>query len=88
MKYQQIGKRIGEMVDVKNDQYGSSFAKCGDFLEILYPNGIQPHQYKEVLALARTFDKQMRIANGDRGNESAWNDIAGYSILMSGEVEE
>lgn len=87
MKYESIGRVIGQLVDEKNKQYGDAFNKSGDYLKILYPNGIQPHQYKDALALVRDFDKSMRIANGNQGEENAWNDKAGYGILMS-EVSE
>ena len=85
--YPQVGKKIGELVKAKNEMYGDAFHKSGDFLKILYPNGIQPHQYKDMLGIVRVFDKQMRIANGNQGNENAWNDIAGYGILKSGETK-
>lgn len=88
MDYKQIGKKIGELVEIKNKQYGDSFNKSGDFLEILYPDGIKPEQYKDMLAVTRIFDKLMRIANGNQGDENAWNDIAGYGILNSGEESE
>ena len=88
MEYRSIGTKIGEFVQVKNDMYGSSFAKCGDFLKILYPDGVKPHQYKDMLAIVRIFDKQMRIANGNQGDENAFNDIAGYGILMSAESDK
>lgn len=87
MRYEEIGRNIGDLVQVKNEQYGSSFAKAGEFLKILYPNGINPEQYNDVLVLARIFDKLMRIANGNQGNENAWHDIAGYAILKSGDTE-
>ena len=41
-----IGKTIGELVEQKNRAYGDSFRKCGEFLKLLYPNGIQPEQYQ------------------------------------------
>ena|SRR5699024_8081954 len=88
MTYQEIGRQIGELVDKKNKQYGDAFHKAGRFLEIIYPNGIKTEDYNDVLALARIFDKIMRIANGDQGDESAWDDLAGYAILMSGKKDE
>ncbi len=83
MNYSNIGERIGQLVQVKNEQYGDAFNKSGDFLKILFPDGIKPEQYKDMLGLVRVFDKQMRIAHGNQGNENAWNDIAGYGILKS-----
>ena len=87
MNYTETGKQIGELVQVKNEMYGDAFNKSGEFLEILYPDGIKPHQYKDMLGIVRVFDKQMRIAHGNQGNENAWNDIAGYGILKSMEGE-
>ncbi|HHX37243.1 MAG TPA: hypothetical protein GX717_04595 [Clostridiaceae bacterium] len=84
MNYETIGKQIGALVDEKNRIYGDAFNKTGEFLKILYPNGIEVEDYASVLALVRVFDKMMRIANGNQGNENAWNDLAGYGILMSG----
>ncbi|WP_077325733.1 hypothetical protein [Virgibacillus siamensis] len=82
--YEETGKEIGKLVESKQKQYGDSFGKSGDFLKILYPDGIQPDQYKDMLAVVRIFDKQMRIANGNQGEENAFRDIAGYSLLSVG----
>jgi hypothetical protein len=82
--YEEIGQSIGQLVDKKNKQYGDSFNKSGDILNVLYPNGVQPEQYRDLLAVTRIIDKLMRVANGNQGEENAWNDIGGYSILMSG----
>ena len=80
--YSQRGKEIGELVERKNKAYGDSFAKSGDILRILYPNGIKPDQYDDVLAITRIIDKLFRIATDRDGlDESPWEDIAGYSIL-------
>lgn len=80
--YKQIGEEIGSLVDEKNAAYGSSFAECHKILSVLYPNGIQPEQYTDALAIIRVIDKLFRIANKkDAFGESPWNDIAGYAIL-------
>lgn len=81
-KYEQLGQEIGKLVDEKNKAYGDSFHKCGEFLALLYPDGITPDQYLDALALVRIFDKQMRIAsNKDAFEENPYRDIAGYGIL-------
>lgn len=89
-KYETIGKEIGSLVDVKNKAYGDSFNKSGEFLKLLYPNGISPYQYRDMLGIIRVFDKQMRIAtHKDALGENPWKDIAGYGILSSdSEVEQ
>jgi len=73
---------VGQLVEQKNAAYGSSFAKAGAFLRLLYPDGLAPVQYDDALLLVRIFDKQMRIAtNRDALGESPYRDIAGYGIL-------
>src|SRR5690554_6176751 len=83
-KYEQIARRIGRLVDQKNKAYGDAFHRSGEFLKILYPNGIKPEQYGDMLAIVRVFDKLMRIAHRkDAFGENPWNDVAGYGILQS-----
>jgi len=83
-KHEATGKEIGKLVDVKNAAYGEAFAKCGDFLKLLYPGGIEPEQYADMLGLVRVFDKMMRIATAKEAlGENPWGDIAGYGILKA-----
>lgn len=83
-KYRLIGESIGRLVDEKNRAYGDSFNKSAEFLKILYPNGVQPNQYGDMLAIVRIFDKLMRIATDkDALGENPFGDIAGYGILKS-----
>jgi len=87
--YKQLGERVGALVDEKNTAYGSSFAASGDFLRLLYPNGLRPEQYAYALLLVRIFDKQMRIAtDADALGESPFQDIAGYGLLGARMHEE
>jgi hypothetical protein len=80
--YEELGQRVGALVDVKNKAYGSAFDDAGDFLKLLYPRGITPDQYGDALALVRIFDKMKRIAtNKDALGESPYQDIAGYGLL-------
>jgi len=80
-KYEALGRAIGALVDVKNAQYGDAFHKTGKILAILYPEGVTPEQYDDMLAVVRVLDKLFRIANGKQGNEDPWQDIAGYGLL-------
>ena len=80
--FEELGREIGFLTDVKNNAYGSSFEKCGEFLQLLYPAGIPPHKLANALLLVRIFDKQMRIATDeDALGESPFADIAGYGLL-------
>ena len=80
--YVLLGKQIGELVTEKQAAYGNSFEKSAKFLELLYPAGINPQQYRDVLTITRIFDKLSRIANQkDAFDESPYRDICGYGIL-------
>ena len=81
MTFREIGEEIGEVVTRKNKVYGNSFGKSADFIRLLYPDGIRPDQYDDVLLLARIFDKLVRIATGAKDEENPYFDIAGYAVL-------
>jgi len=84
--YETIGKTIGALVDEKQAAYGDSFGKSGDVLRILYPKGVPPEKYNDMLAIVRIVDKLFRIAtDASAFGESPYKDIAGYGILGSGE---
>lgn len=81
-RYREIGEEIGRLVQEKNEAYGDSFGQACRILEVLYPNGIQPVQYRDALAITRVIDKLFRLANKkDAFGESPWLDICGYAIL-------
>lgn len=85
-KIEQLGNHLGKFVSSKQVQYGDSFSRSGEVLKILYPDGIKPYQYTDVLATVRILDKLFRIAQRgedrqDLGGESPYLDIAGYGML-------
>jgi len=82
-RYEIKGAQIGRLVDRKQREYGDSWGAAADILRVLFPNGIKPEQYHVVLGIARVIDKLKRIANGNKGEEDAWLDIAGYGLLGS-----
>jgi hypothetical protein len=55
-------KQIAELVTQKQKAYGDSFGKSGDVLRILYPNGVKPEKYGDLLAVTRIIDKLFQIA--------------------------
>lgn len=86
--YEKIGKEIGELLERKQISYGNSFSKACKIFEVLYPNGIKPEQYTEMLTLIRMIDKLFRIATDkDQFQEDSFKDLAGYAILMLGQKE-
>tara|TARA_Y100000310_G_scaffold332643_1_gene408615 strand:- start:486 stop:773 length:288 start_codon:yes stop_codon:yes gene_type:complete len=80
--YKKIGSDIGKLVQEKNEAYGDSFGQACEILKVLYPDGIQPEQYRDVLAITRVVDKLFRLATKKGAfGESPWKDICGYAIL-------
>jgi len=78
----EISLDLGSLLEEKNKAYGSAFSKSSEVLKILYPNGIQPDQYTDLLLTTRILDKLFRIATDKSAfNEEPWKDIAGYGIL-------
>lgn len=84
-KYTKKAQQIAELVSLKNAQYGNSFQESAKILETLYPNGVKPNEYDNMMVIVRVLDKLFRVANGDLGNESAWDDIVGYALLKASE---
>jgi hypothetical protein len=77
-----LGEELVELTVEKNQAYGDSFANSGVILKALYPSGVRPDQYRDMLAVARVVDKLGRIANRPAAfGESPWKDIAGYALL-------
>jgi hypothetical protein len=80
--YEELGAKIGRLVSEKQLAYGDSFNRAGDIMRVLYPDGVRPEQYTDMLCLVRIVDKLMRIANQkDAFGESPYGDIVGYAIL-------
>ena len=49
LMYKKIGQEIGILVQEKNRAYGDSFGQACKILEVLYPEGIKPEQYRDAL---------------------------------------
>lgn len=80
--FQKIAKELGETVTKKNFAYGDAAAQTGKILEILYPYGVRPDQYQNMLLVTRILDKLSRVAqNNDPFGECPFGDIAGYGII-------
>jgi hypothetical protein len=88
-RYEELGRNIGKLITQKQSRYGDSFHKSQEVIQILYPNGIKPDDYPNILTIIRILDKLFRIAtNNDPTGESPWQDIAGYAMLALGCNEE
>ena len=80
--FESIGWNVGEVVQRKQRAYGDSFGKSGECLRQMYPTGIKPEQYDDLLTVARILDKLFRIANNPTAfDENPYQDIVGYGLL-------
>lgn len=80
--YHRKAAEVASLVEQKQAAYGDAFGRAGDILRILYPRGIKPEQYDDLLAVTRVIDKLFRIATDkDAFGESPWGDVTGYSLL-------
>lgn len=81
-KFLEAAIDIGKLVQEKNNAYGNSFEQAGEFLKLLFPNGIPVSSYTDMLCIVRIFDKLKRIATHKNAyNESPYKDLDGYAIL-------
>ena len=85
-----IAKDIGSLVQEKQEAYGDSFSKSEKIINILYPNGVKPENYGDLLTVTRIIDKLFRIATRKNAfGESPYRDIAGYALLgIASDLEE
>lgn len=82
-KWMPIATEMAELVKEKNEAYGDAVGCSDKYLRLLYPNGVKPEQYRDMLMLVRDFDKNMRIAHRkDAFGESPWRDKIGYALLV------
>lgn len=84
-KFESAAAEIGALVAARNKTYGNSFAKTGQFLQLLYGESIPADRFNDALLLVRMFDKQMRIATGH--TTDSYRDIAGYALLGETQTE-
>jgi hypothetical protein len=86
LDYEKMGAEVGRLVKEKQIAYGDSFGRSWIVLKALYPKGIQPDQYKDLLAIVRCIDKLFRLSSGNKAafNENPAKDLAGYALLMMG----
>lgn len=85
-----IAKDIGSLVKQKQEAYGDSFSKSEEIIKILFPQGVKPENYRDLLTITRIIDKLFRIATRKNAfGESPYRDIAGYALLgIASDLEE
>ena len=84
-KFRELGEEVGKLVGEKQLAYGDSFGKSGECLRQMYPEGISPDQYDDLLTIVRVLDKLFRIAsNPSAFEENPYKDIVGYGLLGMG----
>jgi hypothetical protein len=89
MTLQEALATLEQTLSYKGQYYGDTFDLVPRILRILYESRrneqgqylLDDRDWDNMIALTRVLDKICRIVAGDRGEESAWKDIAGYAIL-------
>jgi hypothetical protein len=80
--FAEIGDNVGKLVSDKQRAYGDSFGRSGECLRQMFPTGIKPEQYDDLLTIARILDKLFRIANNPNAfDENPYQDIVGYGLM-------
>ncbi len=80
--YYRVAKMVAKLVEEKDKLYGNSIENCGKILKILYPNGVKPEQYKDMLLVMRILEEASRVANKKEGfEENPFMYISGYALL-------
>ena len=81
-RLQELAEDVAKLVVEKQAAYGDSFGRSGNVLREMYPNGVEPRNFDEMLTIARILDKLFRIATDPNyGGESPYRDIMGYALL-------
>lgn len=88
--YVKTATELGKLVKDKQDAYGDSFSKSEEIIKILFPQGVKPENYRDLLTITRIIDKLFRIATRKNAfGESPYRDIAGYALLgLVSDLEE
>lgn len=82
-RFEEIASELGRFVDEKNRAYGNSFGKTSEFLGLVFPNGIPPEQYQNMMLFVRMFDKLNRIAtHRDAFGEEPEMDVLGLVLRL------
>ena len=77
-------------LEEKQKGYGDTFGITPEILKLLYKHKynegscyyeLEESDFNDILTMARVIDKLIRVTHGNYGDESAWRDITGYSIL-------
>ena len=80
--FSKLGEEVGKLVYDKRMAYGDSFGRSGECLRQMFPEGIKPSQYDDLLTIARILDKLFRLANDPSAfDENPYQDIVGYALL-------
>jgi len=80
--FQALASALAELIERKNRAYGDSVTRSANILAILYPEGVKPTDYSDLLLVVRVLDKLSRIATDkDALEETPWRDISGYGLL-------
>jgi hypothetical protein len=80
--FHEVAAEAAALVTRKNVAYGDSFNLAGRFLALLWPEGVPPESFGDMLTMVRMFDKFKRIATDPAAfDEDPRRDVLGYALL-------
>ena len=89
VRYNNLAVKVAKLVAQKQLAYGDSFGHAGSVLQEMFPDGIRPEQYTDLLTICRILDKLFRIANDPKAfEENPYQDIVGYGLLGMNRYEK
>jgi len=84
----QILEPLLDTLERKHIEYGDTYTVTTEVLCVLFRHKIENGKFvfsredlQHMLAITRTIDKLCRVTHGNKGEENAWLDIAGYALL-------
>ena len=81
-QYVGVAANIGALAEGKLAAHGDTIGNTGKILRLLYPNGINPEQYDDMLTISRILERLCCVATDDQAlGEALFTDIAEAGIL-------
>lgn len=79
MNFKEKALEVAEMLERKSEEYDAPYDSDNDFLKIMYPNGVAPDKYADMVLCLRLYDTLKKLTKS--GDTKYIEYIAGYGIL-------
>jgi hypothetical protein len=79
MRFKEKALEVAEMLERKSEEYDAPYDSDNEFLKIMYPDGVPPNQYSNMVLCLRLYDTLKKLTK--TGDTKYIEYIAGYGIL-------